>query len=397
MGFCINPNCPKPQNRDTMLFCQSCGSELLLDGHYRVIRELGGGGFGKTYEVRDCKLKYTSAPTEAIKVLKVLVNDEPKYVELFKREAQVLMQLNHPGIPKVEVDNYFIFQPRLSRMTLHCIVMQKIEGLDLEQYIEQRGQPIHQKLGIEWLLEITDILKEVHAHNFFHRDIKPSNIMLRADGQLVLIDFGSVREVTSTYLSKQSAGMITGIISTGYTPIEQMHGQALPQSDFFALGRTMVYLLTTKEPREFYDSYLDNLRWRQAAPQVSSQFADFIDRLMAPMPAQRPQSPESIIKEVEQIYYSLYGHRITHIYPPPATNNQSSPKTNSVQFQLDPSFVSRAQAELAQFIGPMASVVCQQMLKQNPQITETDLVEKLAKTIPDAEHAEQFKQRLLGI
>ena len=69
--------------------------------------------------------------------------------------------------------------------------------------------------------------------------------MLRPNGQLVLIDFGTAREATITYLAKVGAGyQITGIVSAGYTPPEQQNFQAVPQSDFFALGRTFVYLLT---------------------------------------------------------------------------------------------------------------------------------------------------------
>jgi serine/threonine protein kinase len=60
MSLCINPRCPNPINRDTLLFCVSCGSELLLEGRYRVTQQLGGGGFGKTYEVKDSQAGYDS-------------------------------------------------------------------------------------------------------------------------------------------------------------------------------------------------------------------------------------------------------------------------------------------------------------------------------------------------
>jgi serine/threonine protein kinase len=103
MSLCINPRCPNPQNRDTQLFCQSCSSELLLEGRYRVSGKLGSGGFGKTYEVSD--------RDGTLKVLKVLINNDSKYVELFQREAQVLSRLNHQGIPKAEPDSYFLFLP----------------------------------------------------------------------------------------------------------------------------------------------------------------------------------------------------------------------------------------------------------------------------------------------
>ncbi|MEO1187063.1 MAG: serine/threonine-protein kinase, partial [Cyanobacteria bacterium J06636_27] len=249
MSLCINPLCQKPEdNPDNTLFCFGCGSELLLEGRYRVTKELGGGGFGKTYEVNETR-------SNSNKVLKVLINNHPKAVELFQREAEVLKSLNHPGIPKVESDSYFVYFPRSSTQPLHCLIMEKIEGLDLWEYIRQRQQrPIDEKLAIRWLSEVVDILQKVHTQNFFHRDIKPSNIMLRPNGRLALIDFGSAREVTETYIAKQVQGQVTGIMTAGYSPPEQMHGQAMQQSDFFALGRTFVFLLTGREPGDFYNA-----------------------------------------------------------------------------------------------------------------------------------------------
>ena len=89
MSLCINPHCPNPNNSDTQLFCNSCSSELLLEGRYRVMRQMGSGGFGKTYEVSDY-VEQSAHHNNSVKVLKVLTNNDPKYVELFQREAQVL-------------------------------------------------------------------------------------------------------------------------------------------------------------------------------------------------------------------------------------------------------------------------------------------------------------------
>ena len=266
MSLCINPHCSKPDNLDNILFCQSCGSELLLLGRYKVTKYLGGGGFGKTYEINNRNIE--------LKVLKILHNNHPKAVELFQREAEVLSQLNYAGIPQVEADGYFVYHPRNSEEALHCLVMEKIEGMDLYEYIKQRQyQPIDEKMALQWLQELTIILQQVHHCNFFHRDIKPPNIMLRADGGLALIDFGTARVVTDTYWQAQAQGQVTGIISAGYTPPEQMNGQAVQQSDFFALGRTFVFLLTAKEPSKFYNPQNDELLWRDAVPHISPQVA----------------------------------------------------------------------------------------------------------------------------
>lgn len=70
---------------------------------------------------------------------------------------------------------------------------------------------------------------------------------------------------------------MTGLFSAGYSPIEQLNGQAVPQSDFFALGRTIIYLLTGKHPSELYDSHIDELNWRQRVSEVSPEFADVVD------------------------------------------------------------------------------------------------------------------------
>jgi serine/threonine protein kinase len=235
MTPCINPHRQTPNNSDNERFCRSCGSELLLNGHYQVMRRLGGGGFGVTYEVNDTRNSVT-------KVLKVLINNQQKAIELFQQEAQVLQNLNHPGIPKVESDGYFVFFPRGSKEPIHCLVMEKIVGIDLEKWMQNRGMsPIDQDLMMQWLRELVTILDQVHTQKFFHRDIKPPNIMLNADGRLSLIDFGTVREVTETYQVKVGAGEnVTGIVSAGYTPPEQINYHAEPRSDFFALGRTFV-------------------------------------------------------------------------------------------------------------------------------------------------------------
>lgn len=316
MSLCINPYCLQPQNSDNQLFCQGCGSELLLEGRYRVVRLLGSGGFSKTFEV--------SEPNGTLNVLKVLTDPQPKAVELFEREAAVLSQLQHPGIPKVEPDGYFIYWSRDSKQPLHCLVMEKIEGLNLHEYIQQRGnRAIEQKMAVQWLKELVTILRQVHSQNFFHRDIKPSNIMLRANGELVLIDFGTARQVTETYMAKRAGGQVTGIVSAGYTPPEQINGQAVQQSDFYALGRTFVYLLTAKDPGEFYDPQTNDLRWREYAPAISPSFADLIDRLIARLPSQRPQTTEAILQQLAEISDASH----STVLNPPNSRQRSVPQT----------------------------------------------------------------------
>ncbi|MEB3310926.1 MAG: RDD family protein [Snowella sp.] len=295
MSLCINPNCSNPTNPDLNRFCQSCGSELILVNRYRVTRLLSNkGGFANTYEVQD---------KDQLKVLKVLTNSHPHAIALFQQEAQVLNELNHPGIPHGE--GYFTYFLRNHSTPLHCLVMEKIEGVDLEEYLYQKQyQPIDQTLALEWLEQLAKILGKVHHHNFFHRDIKPSNIILKPNGQLVLIDFGAVRQVTQTILA---GGQNTRLFTSGYAPPEQERGYAVQQSDFFALGRTFVFLLTGKDPNssDIYDYQHNELNWRKLAPQVDAPLADFIDLLMADKVNQRPENIDAILTILKKLKKQL--------------------------------------------------------------------------------------------
>lgn len=303
MTYCINPHCPKPVDavNANNLICRNCGSEILLQGRYRVLKQLGQGGFGNTFEVDECG---------KTKVLKVLTEKNPKAIELFQQEAKVLSQLNSAGIPKVEPDGYFTVLPKNSSVPLHCLAMEKIEGVNLEQWMEVHSyQRLSEAQALNWLKQLVEILALVHAHQYFHRDIKPQNIMLRPNGQLVLIDFGAVRQVTTTILAGNSH---TRIISQGYSPPEQQNGYSVQQSDFFALGRTFIFLLTGKEPqdKEIYDPLTNELHWRKSALNLSPLLADLIDHLMAPTANQRPQNTQVILQKLNAIEKALQMPRI---------------------------------------------------------------------------------------
>ena len=191
MSLCINPVCPQPNHpdNDENRFCQSCGSQLELIGRYRVLRLLSDKtGFGKIYEA------YQQDSPKILKVLKEELTNDSKALALFQQEANVLQQLNHPGITQTE--GYFPYQTR-NNLILHCLVMEKIAGPNLEQWLkQQQNRPISEVQAIAWLKQLLEIIALVHDQKYLHRDIKPSNIMIRPDGQLVLIDFGTAREIT---------------------------------------------------------------------------------------------------------------------------------------------------------------------------------------------------------
>jgi WD40 repeat protein len=302
MSYCINPNCPQPNDpaNANNRICRNCGSDLLLQGRYQVMRLLSDkSGFGKVYEA------YKGATPKILKVLKEVHNKNPRVIELFQQEAAVLSQLNHPGIPRVETDSYFQFFPRNCTDPVHCIVMEKIDGLDLKQWMKQQGnQPISEKQALNWLKQLAEILHLVHQKNYFHRDIKPANIMIRSTGQLVLIDFGTARELTYTYLAEVGgAGSVTKISSAGYTPPEQEKGHAVPQSDFYALGRTFVYLLTGKQATDptIYEPLTDTFRWHSYASGISPKLANFVDKLMAPTASARHKNTQEILDDLANI------------------------------------------------------------------------------------------------
>ncbi len=319
--YCINPDCSQPDhpsnNNSNTRYCQSCGSELLLNGKYRVSRLLSDTtGFGVVYEA------FEGFTAKILKVLQEKWNNEPKAVELFKREYDVLLELsrqNVTGVPRA--DAYFQYSTREGKR-LHCLVMEKVEGINLEQWLKQYDN-LSQKRALKWLRETTLILDKIHQQNWLHRDIKPPNIMLRNSGELVLIDFGTAREETQTYHQKVKGQQVTGITSAGYTANEQQHGQAVIQSDFHALGRTFVHLLTGKHPLEIYDPINDVLPWREETENIHPLLLDFIDELMGRLPRNRPANTRVILQRLDEIERQLKLPPITPtITSPPPPNPQ---------------------------------------------------------------------------
>ena len=121
-----------------------------------------------------------------------------------------------------------------------------------------------------------------------------------------LIDFGTAREETQTYLQKQKRQNVTGIVSIGYTPHEQANGRAEYRSDFFALGRTFVFLLTGKEPDEFKETVTKGLVWQQEAQGYSQALRDLIDYLMRPEVTDRPSNTQEILQKIAVFVNTIF-------------------------------------------------------------------------------------------
>ncbi|MBN3959347.1 serine/threonine-protein kinase [Nostoc sp. NMS8] len=325
MSLCINPICRKPNhpNNHQNRFCQSCGSHLELLGRYRVKSLLSDKtGFSKVYEA------YEQDTPKILKILKEDLSGDTKAVELFQQEVTVLGQFKHPGIPKE--DSYFQYQTR-NGLVVHCIAMEKIDGYNLEQWLQQQNSLISQEQAIDWLKQLIEILNVVHSKHYLHRDIKPSNIMIRSShdkswGNLVLIDFGTASEITKTYQDQLSnSDKMTALMSSGYSAPEQMNGQAVPQSDFFALGRTFVFLLTGYHPLEMYDVQHNLLHWQNHAIHISPLLLNLIDWLTATDIEKRPVNAQEILLYLEEIESQLIKPNTININTREFSEIESSP------------------------------------------------------------------------
>lgn len=324
MSYCINPFCRQRQNPDNVNICLTCGTSLLINERIRLIEPLRSltdnpYNYFEVFEVDDIGTKWH--PVREQRVIKVLKWNTPKLVKLIESEYLALQLIRHPNTPTSTLDDYFTFVPKNSLLTLHCLIMNKFEGQNLENWINSNN-PISESLAIEWLLQLVEIIDVVHHTELFHRDIKPANIVLQPNGQLALIDFGTARRITDTYLAKISASggtsttvgnyEITTVITPFYTPLEQINGKAVPQSDFYALGRTFVRLLTgIPLIRLPTDKKTGNIIWRKYAMQINKPFADLLDDLMAPSPGQRPQSTQVILQRLNKLSYQTKIHRLT--------------------------------------------------------------------------------------
>ncbi|MEB3340247.1 MAG: serine/threonine-protein kinase [Okeania sp.] len=290
------------------------------------MRRISTGGFAKIYTVWDKK-------NQTERILKVLVETSPKALELFDQEASVLASLNHSGIPKVEPDNYFYLRRRNShsanghsnQLFLPCLVMEKIDGCTLEDIVEKHPQGCPDIFVIDWLFQAVQILLELHRRKIIHRDIKPSNLMLRGvevssltklsrsffhhqrknQGQLVIIDFGGVKQIDNYKIQPRETvaqRSTTRLISPGYSPPEQITGEEIgPFTDFYALGRTFIHLLTGQYPAELEDPSTGELKWRELKP-VNPALADLLDDMVRLDAAQRPATAAEVQVRLAKIY-----------------------------------------------------------------------------------------------
>lgn len=206
----------------------------VFDGRYRVDAELGRGGMGQVFRVRDLQQDRDAA----LKVLHPVVEDDPDRIERFRREIGVLSKIRHPNVPAVVgwgVDGRDVF-----------FVSELVEGHDLKLEIQQKGAKSAPEAAA-LVAAVADALAAAHALNIVHRDVKPNNIMIANDGAIRLLDFGLARGVGIDMTSLTRTGTIVG--TPGYMSPEQFEGHGVDErSDLYSLGVVLFELLTGRLP-----------------------------------------------------------------------------------------------------------------------------------------------------
>lgn len=262
--------------------------ETTLRGHYRIIQNLGRGGFGETYLAKDIDLP--GSPFCVVKLLKPIFT-YPEALEtsarLFEREAQVLYKLgNHDQIPRLLA--------HFEENQQFYLVQEFIAGTILTQEFVH-GQKWSQKQAIEFLQDVLKILEFVHKENVIHRDIKPANLIRRhTDNKIVLIDFGAVKEITN--VGEPSQG-VTRIGTRGFMPNEQENGNPQFSSDIYALGMTCIQGLTGVVLGSLQRN--PEIVWDKQG--ISPQFAAIIDKMVRHDYRQRYQSVGEVLQALESL------------------------------------------------------------------------------------------------
>jgi serine/threonine protein kinase len=246
----------------------------IIAERYELQELLGEGGSGSTYRA----IRLADSATVAIKILSLRHLNDWKQLELFEREAKVLAQLDHAQIPKYL--EYFHIDTPDNRA--FYIVQQLAPGQPLTTWVQSGWRGTTAEVQ-DIASQILDILQYLHQQEppLIHRDIKPHNIVRNDDGRVFLVDFGAVQDVYNHTLIRGST--VAG--TYGYMAPEQFRGQAVPASDLYGLGATMLYLLTHRSPAELPQERL-KLSFRKHV-NLPDYFADWLETMLEPDVADR--------------------------------------------------------------------------------------------------------------
>ncbi|NEO30532.1 MAG: serine/threonine protein kinase [Symploca sp. SIO3C6] len=249
-------------------------TEQILNERYQLKQELGKNAGRQTWLAEDIGV----SPPESVIVKLLAFGGEVQWddLKLFEREAQVLKQLNHPRIPKYR--DYFHIDDRLLWFGL---VHEYIPGSSLKELLIQGKRFTHFQIR-QIAADVLKILQFLHQLNpvVLHRDLKPSNLIWGEDDQIYLVDFGAVQDK-----ALKEGATFTVVGTYGYAPMEQFGGRAVPASDLYALGATLIHLLTGTTPAELPQQ---NLRIRfQELVSLSPGMVSWLEKLTEPAPEQR--------------------------------------------------------------------------------------------------------------
>lgn len=255
----------------------------MLNQRYTIQKTIGKGSFGETYLAKDTQ----TGEACAIKKLFLDKAQDWKSLELFEREASTLKELNHPNIPNF-VDYFTSQDEGLPEMYL---VQEYIEGENIESLVEKGKRFQYEDLK-NVTVQMAEVLVYLHGFSppIIHRDIKPSNILLTADDQVHLIDFGAVYSPINT-----KGSTIVGTF--GYMPLEQFEGRVSPASDIYALGASVLFMATGKAPNQWPKK---GLAYDLSELNLPSSFKKVLGKMLAPDTAQRYGSAREILNDLHK-------------------------------------------------------------------------------------------------
>jgi serine/threonine protein kinase len=300
--------------------------ETILQGRYRIVRQLGQGGMGAVYEAVDQRLDTTVALKET------LFADE-RLRKQFEREARLLARLHHPALPRVsdhfaEGDGQFL-------------VMQFIPGDDLAEMMARKRGPFPADQVLTWADQLLDALDYLHTQDpqIVHRDIKPQNLKLTSRGQIILLDFGLAKGQTGGDVSRATTAASIFGYTPNYAPLEQIQGLGTDsRSDLYSLGATLYHLMTGVKPPDaltraaaLVNGQADPLTPASVAnPAIPHDVDAVLAKAMAQSRDQRcPSATEmrNALHETEQVSTVVNrGEAQTMLFPPPAASTIATPR-----------------------------------------------------------------------
>lgn len=261
-------------------------SNTIVGGRYRVVKPLGGGGMKLVYLAEDLRLAARRCALAEVVDNFTNPDAQRQAVEAFQREADMLARLNNEHIPRVF--------DRFSEQNHHYLVMEYIDGATLEEEMKLAGGRLAEARVIDIALQILDTLAYLHGLEppVIYRDLKPSNVMMMANGQAKLIDFGIARH----FQPQQNATMIG---TQGYAPPEQYRGKVELRSDLYALGATMHHALSGRDPANEAPFSFPPLA--TLCPDIKPALAALVDEALAYDVERRVPSAGEFKRQLEDI------------------------------------------------------------------------------------------------